>query len=319
MVAFRRILCPVDLSEFSHRAVRHAVALARWYGAEVTALSVRPTVLQPTPWMEYPTSFPLESPEDRERAAQSVLTFVREIAEPTPVQVLVTDGSVVPEILKTAEDISADLIVMGTHGLSGFERFMLGSVTEKVLRKAQCPVLTVPHRVAESTDSPHVTFKTILCAVDFSPSSDRALEYALSLAQEAGGRLVLVHALEWFAEQEPRLSAHFNVSEYRRALEVDARERLAASIPESARTWCEAEPVIAHGKAYREILRIAGDRKAELIILGVQGRNAVDLTLFGSTAQHVVRQAACPVLTVPLVKVAKAQEVKAAREVEALS
>ena len=301
MVAVKQILCPVDLSEFSGRALRHALALGRWYDASIVALSIRPTVLQPTPWMEYPVAMPLEAPEDRERAARSTLEFVSEIAGTTPVQVLVRDGSVPVEIVRAAAELPADLIVMGTHGLSGFERFMLGSVTERVLRKAPCPVLTVPPAI-DAERSPTVLFKTIVCGLDFSPASERALEYALSLAQEAGGRLVLVHALEWFAEEEPKLSAHFNVSEFRRTLEADARSQMAKLVPESARTWCEAESVIVHGKAYHELLRVAAEKKADLMVLGVRGRSAADLALFGSTAQHVVRQATCPVLTVPLAR-----------------
>ncbi|HXW07658.1 MAG TPA: universal stress protein, partial [Vicinamibacterales bacterium] len=89
MVAVKQILCPVDLSEFSGRALRHALALGRWYNASIVALSVRPTVLQPTPWMGYPVAMPLETSEDRERAVRSVLEFVKEIAGTVPVQVFV--------------------------------------------------------------------------------------------------------------------------------------------------------------------------------------------------------------------------------------
>jgi nucleotide-binding universal stress UspA family protein len=249
--------------------------------------------------MEYPMRMPLETPEDRERAVEAVVGFVREVAGETPVQVIVREGSVPAEIVRAATELPADLLVMGTHGLSGFERFMLGSVTEKVLRGSPCPVLTVPPAV-DAERSPAVLFKTIVCGLDFSRASGRALEYALSLAQEAGGRLVIVHSLEQFAEEEPKLSAHFNVAEFRRALEADARRQMAALVPESAKTWCEIETMIVHGKAYRELLRVAAEQKADLMVLGVRGRSAADLVLFGSTAQHVVRQAACPVLTVPL-------------------
>lgn len=306
MIAIKRILCPIDLSEFSGRALRHALALGRWYQADVTALSVRPTMLQPTPWMEYPMAMPLETSEDRERAARAVLDFVRNAAGDTPVEVIVRDGVVVREILSAATELRADLLVMGTHGLSGFERLMLGSVTEKVLRKAPCPVLTVPPLAAGEATAPAVVFKTIVCAIDFSPESRHAFDYALSLAQEAGGRMVLVHALEWFAEEEPKTSAHFNVSEFRHTLENEARQNLAKLVPEDARTWCEAEPIIVHGKAYKEVLRVAAAREADLIVLGVRGRSARDLAFFGSTTQHVLRQATCPVLTVPLAKQAAA-------------
>lgn len=89
---------------------------------------------------------------------------------------------------------------MGTHGRGGFERLFLGSVTEKVLRTARCPVLTVPPP-AEGAPSGPVLYKTILCPLDFSDSSMRALEYALSLAKESHARVILLHVLLPLLEQ----------------------------------------------------------------------------------------------------------------------
>jgi nucleotide-binding universal stress UspA family protein len=167
-----------------------------------------------------------------------------------------------------------------------------------VLRKAPCPVLTVPRQADARTIDADVAFRTIVCAVDFGETSTRALEHALSLAQEAGGRLLLVHVLEWLPEELPRPTAHFDVPEFHRALEQEARERLAAMVPAEARTWCDPEIVVAHGKAHREILKVATDHSADLVVLGVRGRGVVDRTFFGSTAEQVVRHATCPTLTV---------------------
>jgi nucleotide-binding universal stress UspA family protein len=158
-------------------------------------------------------------------------------------------------------------------------------------------VLTVP-RLATADAAHALTFKTIVCAVDFSQASRCALDYALSLAQEAGGRLLLLHAIEGLSEVPSPLTPHFDVAEVTRTLTLDARAQLEALVPEDARAWCEAEVIVGHGKAYREVLRVAAERHADLIVLGVQGRGAIDLTLFGSTAQHVVRAATCSVLTV---------------------
>jgi nucleotide-binding universal stress UspA family protein len=163
---------------------------------------------------------------------------------------------------------------------------------------ASCPVLTVPPAAAHAPATPRPPYRRILCPVDFSTTSERALRYGLSLAEEAKARLTVLHVLEWFPEQEIREHRHFNVPEYRRFLEEDARRRLAEAVPEEARAWCEPVERVECGKAYREILRVAGEEGSDLIVLGVHGRGAVDLLLFGSTANHVVRQAACPVLTV---------------------
>src|SRR5688572_24697369 len=181
MLTIERVLCPVDLSDISERALRHAAALAAWYEARLTALFVR-------------TGDRVESTE-RDLAA-----VVDSAVGAQAAHVLVTDGDVVSEILRLATALPADFIVMGTHGASGFKQWLLGSVTERVLREAPCPVLTVPPRVAQQSPEA-VSLATVVCAVDFSPSSMRALDYAASIARKAGGRLVLIHALEWFDEE----------------------------------------------------------------------------------------------------------------------
>ena len=190
----------------------------------------------------------------------------------------------------------ADLVVMGTHGRGGFERIVLGSVTEKVLRKLTCPVLTVPPHAGKTPTVPG-PFTSILCATDFSNASLHALEYAMSLAQEAGSTLTVVFSLQWELEDEAELQAPV-VSEYRLMREADSQKRLDALVPKSVRDVCKVETVMATGKASREITRIADNVMADLIVMGVHGRGVVDLTLFGSTTHYVIRHAHCPVLTV---------------------
>jgi nucleotide-binding universal stress UspA family protein len=119
----------------------------------------------------------------------------------------------------------------------------------------------------------------------------------LSLAEEAGGALTFLHVVEGLDHDLPA-NAHFNIPEYRRYLVDDAEKRLLALVPSETRTWCECQAIVRTGKAYREILNTARTLDADLIVLGVRGRNAVDLALFGSTTNHVVRGAECPVLTV---------------------
>lgn len=297
MIAIKKILCPVDGSEFSRRALRHAAGLASWYEAELTALSVRSRIVPTGPWLEGPVA-PILPEEDPQAGGEGLGAFVASAVGSFPTRILTRGGPVVGEILSAADEMQADLIVIGTHGTSGFERLLLGSVTEKVLRKAKCPVLTVPRAVKpESAET--VTFKTIVCGIDFSEASGRALEYALSLAQEAGGRIVLVHALEWLPEPLPTVSRNFDVPEYRRQVEDDTRKDLEALVPEEARAWCDPEFVLVHGKAYRGLVQVAEARDADLIVLGTQGRGALDRALFGSTADHVVREATAPVLVVP--------------------
>jgi len=107
-----------------------------------------------------------------------------------------------------------------------------------------------------------------------------------------------LHAIEWLAEDEPGPSMHFNVPEYRRYIESDAQQRIRALVADESRTWVEIKDVVQFGRPYREILRAAEAKPADLIVMGAQGRGGIGLALFGSTTQQVVRGATCPVLTV---------------------
>jgi nucleotide-binding universal stress UspA family protein len=207
--------------------------------------------------------------------------------------VLIDEGSPAACILEHAASLPANLIVMGTHGRGGFERLVLGSVAEKVLRKAKCPVMTVPPPAVATSKLP---FAHLLCPVDFSDSSIAALGFAFSLAQESNARLTLLHAFEWPSD-EASARRVLETSEFHRQWEVETRHQLEALIPDDVRNWCTPEPKLAFGKAYQQILGLAAREHVDLIVMGVQGRNALDLTLFGSTTNQVVRQASCPVLT----------------------
>jgi nucleotide-binding universal stress UspA family protein len=224
---------------------------------------------------------------------------VAEAAGIAPADALLSakDGDPAKTIVDEALTAGSDLVVMGTHGRSGFERLLIGSIAEKVLRKAPCPVLLVPPHLPAQRP-PDVTFKRILCPMDFSPSALQALGFALDLARQSNGVVTILRAIEWLAEEEPREYTHFNVPEYRQRLIEDARKRLQALVAEESATWSAIEARVVVGRAYREILQAAAEAGSDLIVMGAQGRGGLGLALFGSTTQQVVRAATCPVLTV---------------------
>ena len=131
-----------------------------------------------------------------------------------------------------------------------------------------------------------------------SPQSDWRDCSPRPLARQAGGLVTLLHVVELLPEDEPRASSHFNVSEFRGHMVSEAKQRLRSLVAEESGAWSEIDDVIVSGRAHREILRAADARSADLIVMGAQGRGGVELALFGSTTQQVVRSAACPVLTV---------------------
>jgi nucleotide-binding universal stress UspA family protein len=299
-----RVLCPIDFSETSAHALELAAAVAGWYNAHLTVLHVYPavnraygpSVTDESSLMAGPAPAELEAA--REHAASAAVP-VRNAG--LPHDIVVTAGQPVHAILHHASGLPADLVVMGTHGASGFQHLLLGSVTEKVLRRATCPVLTVPPRAPATT----TRFRHVLCAVDFSDWSVKAAAAAASMAREAGATLTLLHVLEWPWHEPPEPPTvgvppeqALALAEYRRYLETTARGRLE----EVARTVAAqgVTPAIEtrFGKPHVELMDEARESNADLMVIGIRGRNAVDLGLFGSTTNQVVRRATCPVLTI---------------------
>jgi len=296
VIEFKQIICPVDLSDSSVRAFAHAAAIAQWYDAQLTVLHVVPT-FEPIQ-MRGDLGDPVRviTPMPREQVLEEMSRTLNLAAVSPRATPIAEAGDPQTTIIDQALSNRADLIVMGTHGRRGFKRLLLGSVTEAVLREAPCPVLTVPQAPASVSEA--VTFKRILCPIDFSPSALQALGFALDLARQADGRVTLLHVVEWLAEEEPRASTHFSVPEYRRYMVEDAQERLRNLVADESRTWVEIDDLVVFGRAHREILRSAETKPADLIVMGAQGRGGIGLALFGSTTQQVLRGAICPVLTV---------------------
>ena len=294
MIRIAHVLCPVDFSDISQHALDHAAAIARWYEARLTLLYVFPNF----PVVDIP-SLVLGEP-DRERLMAGLRGMAAAVPQQVSVDFRIEEAAYVHEaIVAQVGETHADLLVLGTHGKSGFQRLFLGSVTEKVIRKAPCPTLVVPPRAPDVDAGSPIQFRRILCPVDFSESALEAMVFALNMAQEADATLTLLHVVEFspVLSETPLMPAP-DLSRVREAADADARHRLHALIPESTDTYCTVETAVVEGRAYREILRHATELHSDLIVMGVHGRGALDQLVFGSTTHHVLRASACPVLVV---------------------
>ena len=237
MISIAHVLCPIDFSEISHHALAHAAAIARWYEARLTILYVFPNL----PAVDVPPLVLDDS--DRER----LMTQMRQVAAGVPSSVAVDfrvqeAGFVHEEIVAQIDATRADLLVLGTHGRSGFQRLFLGSVSEKVIRKVTCPTLIVPPRAPDAAVDAPVQFRRILCPIDFSDSSLDALVYAINLAEEADARLTLLHVVELprVLSEEPT-AVDVDIPRIHEAAAAEARRRLHGLIPEQASTYCTVE------------------------------------------------------------------------------
>jgi nucleotide-binding universal stress UspA family protein len=180
---------------------------------------------------------------------------------------------------------------MGTHGLRGVDRLMLGSVTEKVLRKAQCPVLAVRKPlhdfVSPGRNADPISPKKIVLGMDFSDHAHRALNFALSFAKEYNAELTLLHVLE-----QPPSSVGLQGATAR------ATKLLKESVPAGERRSSLVKFLVRIGKPYQQIIEVASKTQTDLVIMGVRGRGSLDSALFGSTAYRVTQLGPCPVLAV---------------------
>jgi nucleotide-binding universal stress UspA family protein len=291
-----RILCAIDSTEASGRQLKYAGAVAGWSGGRVTALHAAPA---PTPTAAPAgRASPAISGVPREQAMHRLREAVSSAGiDERNATFVVEEGEPATTIVEQARTLQADIVVMGTHhGGSPFDSPLLGAVTERVLREAPCPVLTVPpHAPPDPPEEPR--FEPILCAIDFSPSSVKSFRYADEIGRRTGAPVVVVHAIEWLAESEPADATGSEASELRERLVDDARKQLAQIVMHQGVGSRDVTTIVTVGRAHREILRLANEKDAALIVMGAQGRSGAALALFGSTTHQVVSRASCPVLT----------------------
>jgi len=297
-----RILCPVDFSEFSVPALERTLQICKWFEARVEVLHVVPFLVPAGVGLPYFPAPPQVTGSLREQAELEVAKLVEPLlSEGVPIETKVLEGEPWRVIQDEAAALPADLLVMGTHGRGGLEHLLLGSVTEKVLRRVSCPVLTVSHVPAHARAGS--LFRRILCAADLTQASERTLDVAVSMASENDARITLLHVVESLpGENAARLLAGPEMGHLRRELVDQAHTRLQQAIRDVGADFCDIRERVATGAPWSEILRAADEMDADLIVMGTHTRGAVGRMFFGSTSSHVVRRAVCPVLVIQEVK-----------------
>ncbi|HEX4002555.1 MAG TPA: universal stress protein [Candidatus Acidoferrales bacterium] len=287
-VTLNNILYLTDFSEPSEAALPFAAAVAREYGAKVFAYHV----LIPAAYVYTAPELATVGLEAQEEVAEQNMRRVEAQLAGLPHEMIVERGAGIwAPLAQALNDYKVDLIVLGTHGRTGAEKLMLGSVAEEVFRKSPVPVLTI----GPGAHRPHAgaKFHKILYATDFSKESLAAVPYAVSLAEENQARLILMHVMKPSPTPLSGREAQDLIS--------NATFQLHDIVPSSAELWCTAEAIIREGNAAEKILELAQEKGADLIVLGVrgaEGRLGAATHLERATAHKVVAHAKCPVLTV---------------------
>jgi len=287
----KSILCPIDFSEFSAAAYQHALSLAEYYKATIVALHV--VEVWKYPFADYgaqEADYAKFSRALDEGGGARLRQFVKEYrAGGIEPQLAVHQGNAASCILSFAQEQRTEVVVMGTHGRRGFDRLMLGSTTDRVVRRAPCPVLVVSNsslKVPGGADGRHRVSRILYCT-DFSNNSEGARGYAISLAAEYEAELTLLHVARSLPDSA---RAEAMIAERERGL-----DRLMS---DTERKNLRLNSTVRFGKPYEEIVRFATEVEAGLIIMTARGGDAADRAIFGSTTYRVIQLGPCPVLAI---------------------
>ncbi len=284
-ISLRNILVATDFSKPSKAALPYAIGLAQQYGAKIFVAHA----LSPEPHLTVPLE-PMPVSDDLVwlDAKRNLAKFVPgDSPGNPPCEVILRRGGFWDVISNVIQENKIDLVVSGTHGRQGLRKLVLGSDTEKIYRRATCPVLSVGPRVLPIKNAGW-KLKQILFPTDGSETSLKALPYALSFAEENQANLILVQ----FIPLTP--------PEYRESFEASVQEKLRGLVPSEADAWCKLEFMVRFEFPAEGTMRLAAERQANLIVMGVKrsAEAAVSAHLPWRIASQVIAAASCPVLTV---------------------
>ena len=289
------ILCPIDFSDGSAGALRYAAAIANHFGTRMILLTVEDPLLAEA--ADLGTGIPWSPEESKQYMAQfagKIFGAGAELLDGLEYEVVV--GKPAPEILRVARERSCDLIVISTHGATGIRKLFFGSTTERVLRETTRPVLITPPADPGpiSLDDARKLLGRIVAPVDLSPASGHQVRVAAGLAEAAGVPLIVAHAIEplktWFA-------ARLNVTGLesdRRAVAEDGLETLVKSLP----SHVQAEALLVYGDPAEELAKVARDRRAGLVVMGLHGSPMTGPRM-GSVTYRLLCLLSAPVLALP--------------------
>lgn len=287
----KNILYLTDFSEPSEAALPFASTLGRGYGAKVHALHV----LIPASYVYMPPGLAATAVDTAEENAQAEMQKVESRLAGLEHTTLVERGiEVWPSVRRAIEEDDIELIVLGTHGRTGAEKLLLGSVAEEIFRRSPVPVLTIGPGVRSSVHNGG-RFRRVLFATDFTPESLAAAPCAITLAQENQARLLLLVVMRKPDSANEGDQRRFEMSV------AEAMHCLYEIVPQDAKLEFPPQVAVQYGEPADQIVEVAKQRDADLIVIGVRaaaGRLGAATHLERATAHKVVAHAACPVLTV---------------------
>ena len=295
----KNVLVPIDFSERSIDLLAYARSLTRQFGADLHLVHV----YEPDYPLTSVIGMPLTLPPVQ--VAQGVRRHLKEIARKGGLElggghVHAIEGRPFEEICRLARAKAIDLIIVSTRGNTGLRHLLLGSTAERIVRYSPCPVLVVhPPGKNKKTTERLQEFGKILVPIDFSECSLKGLEYAKALARQFGSKLILLNSIAFQYYITNDEYARYDLPLLMRQAEAASRRQMREFMETTEWDGIKVEPSLQIGHAGQQICGRATEHRADLIVTSTHGATGLKHMLIGSTAEYVVRHAACPVLVVP--------------------
>ena len=294
MILRPAVLCPVDFSASSRGALRYAAAIAAHFGAQLTLLAVNDPLLLEADEISGGAHLAEDTRKELERFWKH--TFEARPHGLADVRLEIASGKSAPEILRVSREKGCDLIVMSSHGATGFRKLFFGSTTERVLRETTVPVLVTPGSDPgpEKLEDVPTLVRRVLAPIDLTSATPRQLGIARGLAEAVHVPILLLHVVEpvrAIATAQPKLAKVDAERRYRAEREL---EQAIDEMPPSIRP----EALVAFGEPAEEIAKVAADRDAGLIIMGLHSSPVLGPRM-GSVTYRVLCLAHRLVLAVP--------------------
>jgi len=294
MIRIQNVLCPVDFSAASKRALDYAVGLARGYGARLHVLHV----IAPIVPSLYVDATRLEATIRKHVHGEMPKLLARARHSGVEAEPIVKTGEIEKQIQAAARAVKAEVVVMGKHARPAVERWFIGSTTDRLLRHSATPLLMIGEGKRKRTAP--ADLRRIVVTTDFSEGSQNAIQYAISLGESKRANILLLHVVP------PAITAITPpvVPILVEPLEAinQARLELENLVAADARERCSVETKVETGEPYREILNVLKQTRADLLVMNIHGKGRLERALLGSTAERVIRGAPCPVMAIPPAK-----------------
>jgi nucleotide-binding universal stress UspA family protein/enoyl-CoA hydratase/carnithine racemase len=288
-------MCATDFSDFSNLSLTYAMALAGEFEAKLFVCHI----MDISSAAMYGEAM-VDITQRKQRMEQYTREQLEQLAAGYPIawEPLVVTGHPADEICRMAKQKAVDLVVCATHGRAGLKRLILGSVAERLMRILPCPILIIRELKTDLDLIKGLSIKRILVGCDFSPDSNLALMHGLSLAQEFQSELHLAHVAELPANRETEKNNGGTGDSNDQDVRYQLNQKLEDMVSDESCNWCTLKTTILTGQPHEALTAYADKQDMDIIVLGVRGHSLVAKLFVGSTTDHVVRRASCPVLAV---------------------